>query len=184
MRKIIALSLSVLPLFASQWYTATSVTFGAKSAAHFPGSFDARVEQYFINDSTPNMYYKVGVFHEQLKVWDTEVDTADNILIGTGYNVFNNNDLFVDLGVSVAYRLKYTAQKTDTAYIEYGEGDVIPYIEIGAGYSFGQITLRTDILVGTGGEAQIMDSITDEPLGDKLYTYDQVHINLGISYWW
>lgn len=186
MIKVVALTLASLPLLASQWYTATSLTFGAKSAAHLPSSFDARIEQYFIKDTMPSLYYKVGIFHEQLKVWDTEVDTAENILIGTGYNVFENKGIFLDLGVSAAYRLSYSAQTNETAYVEYDESAIIPYFEIATGYSFGQMTLRADVLIGMGlqGEAQIKESLTNEPLSNEVYTYDQVHVNFGLSYWW
>lgn len=186
MRKLVTLVLTSLPLLASQWYTATSLTFGAKSTANLPASFDLRVEQYFINDSVPSIYYKAGLFHEQLKVWDTEVDTAENALIGIGYNLFDYKGLFLDLGMNAAYRLSYSAQTNETAYVAYEEGVVVPYFEVGTGYSFGQMTLRADVLIGTGmqGEAQIMDASTDEPLSDDVYTYDQVHVNVGVSYWW
>lgn len=186
MKKLLLLILTAMPLLSSEWYTATSVTFGAKSVEHLPYSFDARVEQYFINDSMPKVYYKAGYFHEQLKIWDTEVDTAENILIGAGYNVLDFDGFFIDLGVSASYRFFFSSQSNQDAYVEYTDPIIVPYGEIGTGYSFGRVTLRADFLIGMvmQGEAQIMDSTTDEPLSDETYAYDQIHMNVGISYWW
>lgn len=173
-------------VYASQWYTASSLTVGTKSASNLPQSFEVRIEQYFIYDALPKVYYKAGYFHEQLKIWGSDVDTAENILVGLGYNIIDYKGIFVDLGLSGAYRFSYDTQSYQSTYVEYNDPAVIPYGEIGVGYSFYQITVRMDILMGLlgQGEAVILDEATSAPLSDDVFKYDMLHVNFGVAYWW
>ena len=184
--KTTALLLLTSTLYASQWYTATSLSVGTKSIDHLSDGFEFKAEQYFINDAVPKLYYKAGYFHEQLKVWDSEIDTAENILVGIGYNVFDYKSFFVDLGLSGGYRFSYSTTENDKAYVEYNDPIIIPYGELGVGYSFGRISLRADLLMGLlgQGEAVIFDKTTSQPIGNEVENYDMLHLNFGVAYWW
>ena len=170
-------------LYASEWYTATSLTVGTKSFANMPQSTELRLEQYFISDSMPELYYKAGYFHEALKIWNNDVDTAENILIGVGYNIFETNGYFIDLGASASYRFSISAQSNETAYVEYTDPTIIPFAELGLGYSFDNITLRSDILMSLigQGEAVVVQNTTDNR---ESFEYDMLHVNIGVAYWW
>ena len=185
-QKLLSLSLlSVLTtaLDASEWYTATSLSVGTKSFSHLPQSLEFRADQYFINDALPEIYYKAGYFHEALKIWDTEVDTAENILLGVGYNIVDYKGYFVDLGASGAYRFSTSTATNANAYAEYNDPVILPFAEVGLGYSFDSFTLRMDILMSLigQGEVTVIDKTTKEQTN---YNYDMLHVNLGVAYWW
>ncbi|KIM11168.1 MAG: hypothetical protein KU37_05830 [Sulfuricurvum sp. PC08-66] len=183
MKKLLLSLSTAVALSAGDWYTATSVTAGAKYLDQLPSSFDARIEQYFIHSDFSLLYFKVGYFHEQLKAWGIgQVDTAESAQAGIGLNLITLGPIFVDAGVSGAYRFAYTTYGDESAVANYSaEGALVPYGEIGAGISLGQLTLRADFMMGLGGKVNLVD---DEGNIISTKAYDQFHMNVGLAYWW
>ena len=183
MKRLLFLTSLSLPLFGGSWHTAPSITAGAKYLSYFPSSMDTRIEQYFIHEDQHKYYYKAGYFHEQLKAWDTEVDTSHDLQLGAGINLFSFGDAFIDAGLSAAYRFAYNAQQTDSVKVVYSDSPIVPFAEVGLGYSFGDFTLRADFLLGLmiSGKAELLAS--DDTL-IASYSYSQYHMNMGLLYWW
>lgn len=196
MRKTFLALLFATSILYAKWYTATSISAGAKYFDDL-GNMDLKVEQFFIHSALPKLYYKTGIYREQLARWTyadgtpTTVDRANNIVLGAGYNVLTLGKFFIDMGASVGYRTEvsneaFTVTISGTDYhvaSQYNDPDLNFFGDIGIGYAFGSFTLRLDLTLGTGGKVQLLDTSTGTTIGDEK-SYSRLHANGAVAYWW
>ena len=191
-KAVLTLALTSFPLLAGQWYTATAFTAGTKYFSEFSSNIDIRLEQYFIHDSTPKLYYKAGYFKEQLYRWalsdgNVFIDGASNVLAGAGYNLLTVGNFFVDGGLSFGYKfdeslITGTASGVDYTS-DYDGSSLTTFVDLGIGYSIGRYSIKADILYAAAGEVSLIDA-TDGTVTSDPYTFSRLHVNLGVAYWW
>lgn len=197
LKKLYLLLLCTVPLFAQNWYTATSISLGAKYFDQFD-SGDKKIEEFFIHKAHPRIYYKIGVYSEQLAHWPigngqyTEPDTSTSLEIGAGYNLLTLGSFFIDGGLSMIYRTAYSSNETyykdsiGTEYYllsEYHDDPFGTFLDLGIGVALGSFTVRLDLSATGDGLVQLKDAMTGNYLSTEV-TYSRAHANLGIAYWW
>ncbi len=197
-KKVLVTTLLSSTLFAQNWFSATSISFGAKYLDQLDTG-DKKIEQFFIHKAHPKIYYKIGVYEEQLTRWKlddgtyTQADTATSVLIGVGYNLLTLGHFFIDGGLSLGYRFDYRTLETfyenslGTQYnliSDYSMDDpVIGYLDLGIGFALGSFTIRADISATKDGSVKLFDNNTQSYITEYMI-YKRVHLNLGIAYWW
>ena len=203
MKKLLLSLFFIANAFASSWNTATSFSAGFNTSKE-ASPVEWKIEQYLIHSSMPKVYYKLGFYKEslaKLSFSDGTIlnnDTAENILLGVGYNIFTSGTFFIDAGASIGYRVN-TQTTTMTSYdnafatqMEYKsiyDSPFTAYADLGIGYALGKFTLRLDLTIAPQGNAQVTREdlwlMTAPPyLVSEDKTYSRTHLNLGVAYWW
>ena len=164
-----------------------------------------RIDLYFLNLKYPAWSYKVGYAYQYEFLANAIGDvvarddslTSKSILLGIGYNVYSSGNFFVDTGAF--YRHVIDQSQTNSKYATYSDGSYwwaenikvnsTVGLEIGLGYSFGSITVRSDLTLVYPSttfydEYRNADGTLHSHTSENgILSLPSAYITVGITYW-
>lgn len=176
-----------------KWYYGAGIVYGTTSY----GYPHQRVDLYFLNTSTPKITYKLGYAQEELGPNESEnTATSKDLYLGIGYNLYVNEGYFIDAGLFYLYVLEVEDMEGKVNIYSDNGGTrkftklthpSSPGVEIGFGYSFGNFSVRADI-VAVLGESEFEDIYVDSNGNEAPNTietdpYNRTFAGIGLVYW-
>lgn len=179
------------PVKEAKWYYGTGLVLGVDNKVKHN-----RVDIYFLNSKNPSWTYKVGYAQNEISLDDGAIiATANGLVVGAGYNLYSSSSFFADIGLF--YFQLLSEGKYDKTYIPstlppggYAKVKTLelkssPGLELGLGFSFGNLSIRSDITFAN----QLVDFEADyygpdnTKSGQAGETTGVLYFTLGLTYW-